>query len=411
LRRALYANLRVGTPAAAERLLTLALDAAASTAARTEAHAALRLWATPPRLDPFDGWARSLRPEPITAVLTPRLDALLGLEDSALRTRAIEIIIAHGLRPGAARVAAMVADVNAAPGLRAQALRLLAGEVDSGPDARRALDLALAAGSPGPLFRAALELLPRLAPERIVTVAREAWTARPVPERQPAIAAIAALATPAADALLEEWAAELAAERVEGGVRLELLEALRARSAVRPALAAHLDAHAATAGARARQELLAGGDVARGRDLAANHLAANCTACHNFESSTGSEVGPALRAIGSQRDPAYLLESLLQPSARIAEGYGIVNVTLRDGTEVTGTLAAESATEVTVRLFDGQRRRIPLAEVSARTPPVSIMPPMEGVLQPRELRDLVAYLASLKGGRGGRSGAGRGPGE
>jgi putative heme-binding domain-containing protein len=219
------------------------------------------------------------------------------------------------------------------------------------------------------------------------------------------------LATPAADALLEEWAAELAAERLEDGVRLELLEALRARAAARPAVAARLEAYAATAGARARQELLAGGDVARGRDLAANHLAANCTACHNFESSTGSEVGPALRAIGSQRDPAYLLEALLQPSARIAEGYGIVNVTLRDGTEVTGTLAAESATEVTVRLFDGQRRRLPLGDIAARTPPVSIMPPMEGVLQPRELRDLVAYLASLKGGRGGRSSAPRGPGE
>ena len=46
-------------------------------------------------------------------------------------------------------------------------------------------------------------------PERIVPVAREAWTGRPVPERQPAIAAVAALATPAADALLEEWAAAL----------------------------------------------------------------------------------------------------------------------------------------------------------------------------------------------------------
>jgi len=39
------------------------------------------------------------------------------------------------------------------------------------------------------------------------------------------------------------------------------------------------------------------------------------------------------------------------------------------------------------------------------------MPSMEGVLQPGELRDLVAYLSSLKGGRGGRSGGARGPGE
>jgi putative heme-binding domain-containing protein len=232
-----------------------------------------------------------------------------------------------------------------------------------------------------------------------------------VPERQPVVAALAAAATPEADVLLEEWAAELSADRVEDGVRLELVEALRARAATRPALATRIEAYAATPAALARRELLAGGDVARGRDLAANHLAANCTACHNFESSAGSEVGPALRAIGSQRDSAYLLEALLQPSARIAEGYGIINVTLRDGTEVTGTLAAESATEVTVRLFDGQRRRLPLAEIAARTPPVSIMPPMEGILQPRELRDLVAYLASLKGGRGARPSAARGPGE
>jgi putative heme-binding domain-containing protein len=288
---------------------------------------------------------------------------------------------------------------------------LLADEGGPGPDARRALELALATGSPGPLFRAAVELLPRLAPERLVPVAREAWKGRPVPERQPVVAALAAAATPEADVLLEEWAAELTADRVEDGVRLELVEALRARAAAQPAFATRLEAYAATPAALARRELLAGGDVARGRDLAANHLAANCTACHNFESSAGSEVGPALRAIGSQRDSAYLLEALLQPSARIAEGYGIINVTLRDGTEVTGTLGAESATEVTVRFFDGQRRRLPLAEIAARTPPVSIMPPMEGILQPRELRDLVAYLASLKGGRGGRPGAARGPGE
>jgi hypothetical protein len=33
------------------------------------------------------------------------------------------------------------------------------------------------------------------------------------------------------------------------------------------------------------------------------------------------------------------------------------------------------------------------------------MPPMAGILQPRELRDVVMYLSSLRGGRGNRTAA------
>jgi quinoprotein glucose dehydrogenase len=144
--------------------------------------------------------------------------------------------------------------------------------------------------------------------------------------------------------------------------------------------------------------LLAGGDIARGRDIVANHLAANCTACHSVETAGGSEVGPNLRAIGTQRDPAYLLEALLTPSAQIATGFGIVNVTLKNKTEVTGTLAKETPEAVTVRLFDGKQQTIPRSEIANQTAPVSIMPPMSAILQPRELRDVVTYLSSLKGG-------------
>jgi putative heme-binding domain-containing protein len=110
----------------------------------------------------------------------------------------------------------------------------------------------------------------------------------------------------------------------------------------------------------------------------------------------GSNVGPNLRLIGNQRDAKYLLESLLAPSAQIAAGFGIVNVTLKDKTEVTGTLAKEAPEAVTVRLFDGKQRVVPRDQIANQTAPASIMPPMLGILQPRELRDVVAYLASLR---------------
>ncbi|MFM9080802.1 MAG: c-type cytochrome, partial [Opitutaceae bacterium] len=139
--------------------------------------------------------------------------------------------------------------------------------------------------------------------------------------------------------------------------------------------------------------------IARGRDLVANHRAATCTACHTVESSGGSEVGPNLRAIGAQRDPAYLLESMLNPSAQIATGYGLVSIKLKDGTEISGTLARETPAAVTVRLFDGKQRILPLAEIAERSAPVSVMPPMLGILLPREIRDVGGALASLQGGR------------
>lgn len=203
--------------------------------------------------------------------------------------------------------------------------------------------------------------------------------------------------------MLESLARELAAGTLAAGLHLDVFEALGARAAANPALAPVFQARQRALETGRRTDLLAGGDAARGRDLVANHLAANCTACHTVESSGGSEVGPNLRTIGKERDAAYLLEALLNPSATIAPGYGIVNVTLKDRTEVTGTLAAETPAVVTVRMFDGRRQMIPRTEIAQQTPPVSIMPPMLGILQPREIRDVVAYLASLKGGRASRA--------
>jgi putative heme-binding domain-containing protein len=119
-------------------------------------------------------------------------------------------------------------------------------------------------------------------------------------------------------------------------------------------------------------------------------------ACHGVEAKSGSEVGPNLSAIGAERDVAYLLESMLTPGASIAQGYGLVSVTLKDGSTVGGTLARETPSTVAVRQFDGATKTISRSEIASQTPAISIMPPMLGILQPREIRDVVAYLASLK---------------
>jgi quinoprotein glucose dehydrogenase len=396
-RRAINAGFRVGTPAAATRLLAYALNESSPRAMREVALTTLKAWSQPPRLDLVDGRARTLQPQAIAGVLSPKLEALLALPDAGLKMLAIEIMLAHRLKAGAAQIAAIVADAAAPGELRAQALRLLAGADRQSAAYPRALDTALSAESPAELHRAGLSLLLPESPDRLVAEAEKVLQGRTPSEQQHALALLARAGRPAADAVLDRMATALVSGTCPPALKLDVIEAVNVRSASNRALAAKLKIYAASAEAAERTELLTGGDVFRGRDLVSNHLAANCMACHSLETAgAGSNVGPNLRLIGNQRDAKYLLESLVLPSAAITQGFGIVNVTLKDKSEVTGTLATETPEAVTVRMFDGKTRRIARTEIANQTAPVSIMPPMLGILQPTEIRDVVAYLASLR---------------
>ena len=400
MRRVINANLRLGTSESASRLLGIALDNDAPRVWREEALTSLRLWSAPPPLDRVDGRARSLQPAPIASVLTPQLDALLAIADPGLKRLAIEILIAHELEARPAQIAATVADAAAAASLRAEALRLLAKKSRADAAFEQALDTALAPKSPAPLHRAALEVLLPEKPERLAAEAGALLPTGTIPDRQHAIALLARAAHPAADVHLRRLGDELLAGALNPELQLDVLEALTARAATVEQLHNQVQAYSATARGTGHSELLAGGNVENGRDVVQNHLGANCLACHALDAG-GSEVGPNLRTIGSQRDRAYLLESILHPAAQIAPGYGFISITLRDQTQVSGTLLEETASDVKVRLPDGALKTITIREIATRTPPISIMPPMLGILQPREIRDVVAYLSSLTAKRTG----------
>jgi putative heme-binding domain-containing protein len=142
--------------------------------------------------------------------------------------------------------------------------------------------------------------------------------------------------------------------------------------------------------------LTEGGDAVRGKTLVNGHLAANCTACHRIDSDEGSEVGPILRLIGATRTKAELAESLVDPSAKIVPGFGIESIVLKDGTTLAGSVLKESAKSLDLKLADGKTQKVAVAAIASRTPPISVMPPMLGILTPAEIRDVVAYLSGLK---------------
>jgi putative heme-binding domain-containing protein len=104
-----------------------------------------------------------------------------------------------------------------------------------------------------------------------------------------------------------------------------------------------------------------------------------------------------LQGIGQRATPEYLLQSLLDPSARIAEGYATVSLNLKGGETLEGLLLQEKEGRLRLRLASGEVRNIPTSEIASRSANAqSVMPPMGEVLSPRELRDLVAFLSSWK---------------
>ena len=95
---------------------------------------------------------------------------------------------------------------------------------------------------------------------------------------------------------------------------------------------------------------VAAGDVKRGKDLFHNSPVAACASCHTVNGE-GGDVGPILDGIAVRADKAYIIESLMDPNAKLAKGF-------------------ESLT-------------------------ISPMPPLGILLKEQELADILAYLQTL----------------
>ena len=89
----------------------------------------------------------------------------------------------------------------------------------------------------------------------------------------------------------------------------------------------------------------------RGKDIFHKHAVASCVRCHKV-GNEGGVIGPALDGIASRKDRAYLYESLVDPTATLAEGFDKLGA--------------------------------------------SPMPPMNLLLNDQQLADVMAYLMTLK---------------
>ena len=259
----------------------------------------------------------------------------------------------------------------------------------------------MAGESQDPALRlAALPLATRLAPETAVPVLT-ALAERGTPaEQKAAFRSLGQSRQEAADDLIAAQLRALAAGRVAPEAELELLNAAERRAA--PAVKALLAERASRLAANpdplaAFHASLAGGDAERGRRVFENQPVLACIRCHRA-GGEGGDAGPNLAGLGARASRRELLESIIKPNARISPGYDTVVVTLKSGGTAAGIVAEETADQLTLRNPENQLVKVAKADIARRDGAPSGMPEVYAtLLSPAELRDVVEYLASLRG--------------
>ena len=117
-----------------------------------------------------------------------------------------------------------------------------------------------------------------------------------------------------------------------------------------------------------------------------------CATCH-VAGSVGTKVGPDLTGVRNQPKEALLLH-LIVPDAEILPGYTSYEVETKDGRTLTGLLASETPTSVTLRAAQGVEENIlrrNIATMSSTS--LSLMPQeLEKTMSKQDLADLIGFL-------------------
>lgn len=120
-----------------------------------------------------------------------------------------------------------------------------------------------------------------------------------------------------------------------------------------------------------------------------------CSGCH-MVAGQGATAAPDLSSLGREMTVEQIRESILQPSARIAPGYGRVTLHLRDGQTVRGIARGRTQYDIAIQDTSGALRALSLERVlRVEEHPTSLMPALEAT--PDERQNLIAFLAGLSG--------------
>jgi quinoprotein glucose dehydrogenase len=139
------------------------------------------------------------------------------------------------------------------------------------------------------------------------------------------------------------------------------------------------------------------GDAKKGRELYLNTKVLACATCHRME-GVGGNTGPDLSRVWDTSTIEKLLESMIEPSKEIKEGFQAYRAVKLDGQVLVGLKISETPKEVVLRDANGRDVRLLKEDIEAITASkVSLMPDnVVSQLSYDQFIDLLAFLKSKK---------------
>jgi putative membrane-bound dehydrogenase-like protein len=134
------------------------------------------------------------------------------------------------------------------------------------------------------------------------------------------------------------------------------------------------------------------GDLKRGQAV----FQKNCATCHRIN-SVGHEVGPDISDLRT-KTPEMLLLDILDPNAAIDSNFVNYSVTTKSGKVLTGLIATETASSITLRRAENQTEVVLRTDIDEITSSgVSLMPEgLEKTVSIEEMADLLQFLKNWR---------------
>ena len=399
IRRAINAALRVGGEKELSMLVAYSTRTDISDVLKAEALATLGNWATPSVLDRVDGRFRGKverNAALIRSKIEPHIAPFLNETNPETLVAVADLLANLNITDNNDQLAKIYADTKERkvkmailPALNKLKYSHLEALIKTGMEDKdenvRTMALSLLNNT-------------NVSKETLPALVQAIFTKGSLKEQQQLLVVMSTLESSKTVAILADLIVEMKDKKLSPNLNLELKEAVDAIGSLelKADLKAQL-AHLAPPNSWMSEyaDALYGGNRNSGRDIFNYNSTAQCTRCHAVNKE-GGNVGPDLSHIGASLSREQILQAMIEPSARLAPGYGNVSLKLKGGQEVYGVLAKETESELTIKTSDAEPLVIPISRIEKRENLPSSMPVYGSVLSKREIRDIVEFLSALK---------------